>query len=455
MITDMTQGRPSKILWRFALPILLSVAFQQLYQIADSVIAGRFVGGQALAAIGASYPITMLFMAFATGMNLGCSVVVSQLFGAKDYTRMHTSISTSIITCLSISLILTAIGLLFCRAMLTGLNTDPLILQDADLYLGIYSAGLIFLFLYNICTGIFTALGDSRTPLYFLIASSVINIVLDIVLVTSFGMGVDGVAWATFIAQGISSVLAFFTLRRRLKTLHSGRYPLFQLTMLGRIAGVSVPSILQQSFISVGNLVVQRLINGYGWAVIGGFSAAMKLNTFTIVALTALGSAVSNFSAQNIGAGKLDRVMRGLKTSFGLALLVVIPFTCVYVFLSDAAMGLFVDASETAIIAAGAHFLRIVAPFYIVISIKLCADGVLRGAGAMGAFMVSTFSDLILRVILSYVFAAFWAETGIWLSWPVGWIIGSAASAAFVFSGIWRKKAVFPVQSEEQDHTAS
>lgn len=442
MITDMTEGRPGKILWRFALPILLSVAFQQLYQIADSVIAGRFVGGTALAAIGASYPITMLFMAFATGMNLGCSVVVSQLFGAKDFPHMKTSISTSILSSAAISLILTAGGLVFCRAMLVGLNTDPEILQDAGVYLGIYTAGLLFLFLYNICTGIFTALGDSRTPLYFLIASSAGNIVLDILFVTVGGMGVDGVAWATFLAQGASSVLAFFTLRRRLKAIPCGRFPLFQLSIFGRITGVAVPSILQQSFISVGNLVVQRLINGYGWAVIGGFSAAMKLNTFTITALTALGSAVSSFSAQNIGAGQTGRVTQGLKASLKLAFVVALPFTLAYVFLAQPLMGLFVNAHETAIIDAGAQFLRIVSPFYAMIAVKLCADGVLRGAGAMGAFMVSTFSDLILRVVLSYVFAAPWAETGIWLSWPVGWFIGTAASAAFVASGAWKKKAL-------------
>ncbi len=439
MITDMTEGRPGRILWGFALPILLSVAFQQLYQIADSVIAGRLVGGAALAAIGASYPITMLFMAFATGMNLGCSVVVSQLFGAKDYGRMKTSISTSILTSLVLSAVLTVIGLLFCRDMLTALATDPHILEDAGVYLMIYVAGLLFLFLYNICTGIFTALGDSRTPLYFLIASSVANIVLDMAFVTVGSMGVDGVAWATFLAQGVSSILAFFTLLRRLKTIPSGKFPLFQLHMFGRITGVAVPSILQQSFISVGNLVVQRLINGYGWAVIGGFSAAMKLNTFFLVALTALGSAVSSFSAQNIGAGKTGRVIQGLKASLGMALAVVVPFTLLYTVFAGLMMGLFVDAKETEIIAAGVQFLRVVSPFYIVIAGKLCADGVLRGAGAMGPFMVATFSDLILRVVLSYVFAGWWDVLGIWLSWPVGWIIGTAASAAFVLSGVWKR----------------
>lgn len=442
MITDMTQGRPGRMLWRFALPVLLSVAFQQLYQIADSVIAGRLVGGAALAAIGASYPITMLFMAFATGMNLGCSVVVSQLFGAKENRRMKTAISTSILTSLAISVVLTAIGLLFCRRMLTALSTDPHILTDAGVYLRIYVAGLVFLFLYNICTGIFTALGDSRTPLYFLIASSIGNVILDIVFVTVGGLGVDGVAWATFLAQGASSILALLTLLRRLKTIPSGRFLLFQPHMLGRITGVAVPSILQQSFISVGNLVVQKLINSYGWAVIGGFSAAMKLNTFTIMALTALGSAVSGFSAQNIGAGKPERVMQGLKSSFFLALAVVVPFTLLYTVFAGQMMGLFVEESETEIIRAGVQFLHVVSPFYLMISVKLCADGVLRGAGAMGLFMVSTFSDLILRVVLSYIFAARWEVLGIWWSWPVGWAIGTAVSAGVVLSGQWKKKSL-------------
>lgn len=200
MVTNLTEGHPGKILWRFALPLLCSVAFQQMYQIADSMIAGQCVGGAALAAIGVSYPVTMLFMAVATGLNLGCSVAVSQLFGAREYDRMKTAVSTSILASLCIAVILTLGGLLFCTDMLRGLGTEDYIFADADQYLRIYFYGMIFLFLYNICTGIFNALGDSKTPLYLLIGSSVGNVILDYVLVAFFDLGVSGIAWATFLA---------------------------------------------------------------------------------------------------------------------------------------------------------------------------------------------------------------------------------------------------------------
>ena len=346
MITDMTEGKPGKILWRFALPVLCSVAFQQMYQIADSVIAGRCVGGSALAAIGASYPVTMLFMAVATGLNLGCSVAVSQLFGAKDYSRMKTAVSTSILSTLAISLVLMAAGLLFCEGMLGALGTDAYIFDDAALYLRIYLYGMAFLFLYNICTGIFNALGDSRTPLYLLIGSSVGNVILDYVLVTAFDMGVAGVAWATFLAQGMASVLALLTLLRRLRKVETDAFPLFSGLLFMRIAGLAVPSILQQSFISVGNLFIQWLVNGYGWTVVGGFSAAMKLNNFVIVGLTALGSAMSSFAAQNIGAERFDRVTQGLKAGAKMSVGVAVPFSLLFALGGSLVMRLFVSASE-------------------------------------------------------------------------------------------------------------
>ena len=204
MITDLTEGKPSKMLWSFSMPMLLSVVFQQLYNIVDSVVAGKFVGASALAAVGASYPITMIFMAIATGTNIGAAVVISQLFGAKNFEKLKTSVFTSVISMVVLAVVLTAGGLILCRGMLIMLDTPNDIMVDSMVYLNIYIAGLTFLFLYNICTGVFTAMGDSRTPLYFLIASSVGNIILDVLFVTAFNMGVAGVAWATFIAQGIS-----------------------------------------------------------------------------------------------------------------------------------------------------------------------------------------------------------------------------------------------------------
>ncbi len=439
MITDMTEGAPSKILWRFTLPMLVSVMFQQFYNIADSVVAGKFVGVEALAAVGASYSITMIFMAVATGMNIGCSIVISLYFGAREYKQMKCAISTSLVMVLGSSVILTILGLIFSRPLMILLKTPNDIFKDSSLFLNIYICGLFFLFLYNICTGIFTALGDSRTPLYFLIISSVGNIVLDLLFVIKFHMGVSGVAWATFLAQGASSVMVFVTLRKRIKKIECGNYQRFSMQMLNKIMRMAIPSILQQSFISVGNLFVQGVINSYGSAVVAGYSAGMKINTFAIMSFTTLGNGVSNFTAQNMGARKTERVARGFWSGIKLVLCVVVPVFFFFFFKGSPLVNLFMGEGSEKAASVGVEFLRIVSPFYVFISAKIIADGVLRGAGAMSAFMISTFSDLILRVALAFVLTYFWGATGIWMSWPIGWLIGTIVSLFFYFSGKWKK----------------
>lgn len=439
MITDMTVGKPSGVLWKFTIPMLVSVMFQQLYNIVDSIVAGKFVGVNALAAVGASYPITMIFMAVATGLNIGCSVVISLYFGAKEYRQMKSAVSTSLLTVLGIGALLTALGLIFSRPLMVLLKTPGDIFGDSALYLNIYIGGLIFLFLYNICTGVFTALGDSRTPLYFLIASSLGNIVLDLVFVINFHMGVSGVAWATFLAQGLSSFLAFFTLRKRLKAVESSKYKLFSDSMLKKILEIAVPSILQQSFISVGNLFVQGLINSYGSAVVAGYSAGMKINTFAITSFTTLGNGLSSFTAQNTGAQKTERVAKGFRSGVVMVLSVATPVFLLFFFYGRPIVQLFMSEGGEQAADVGVEFLKIVSPFYMIISLKLISDGILRGAGAMKAFMAATFSDLILRVVLAYLFSGIWGATGIWLSWPVGWLIGTALSLGFYFSGVWKK----------------
>ena len=260
MTTDLTEGKPSKKLFWFSIPLLLSVAFQQLYQMADSMIVGRFAatpeaGELALAAVGASYPITQLFVAVATGVNIGTSVLVSQLFGARRYLRMKTAVSTALITTAVIALLLTLVGALATDSMMAGLQTPENIFADGALYLRVYVFGLLFLFIYNVCTGIFNAMGDSRTPLILLILSSVSNVVLDLIFVAVFQWGVAGVAWATFIAQGAAGILAFLLLLRRLRTFDTGgHFLLFSPDMLRRLTNYAVPSIAQQSFVSVGKL---------------------------------------------------------------------------------------------------------------------------------------------------------------------------------------------------------
>ena len=447
MTTDLTEGKPSKKLFWFSIPLLLSVAFQQLYQMADSVIVGRFAatpeaGELALAAVGASYPITQLFVAVATGVNIGTSVLVSQLFGARRYLRMKTAVSTALITTAVIALLLTLVGALATDSMMAGLQTPENIFADGALYLRVYVFGLLFLFIYNVCTGIFNAMGDSRTPLVLLILSSVSNVVLDLIFVAVFQWGVAGVAWATFIAQGAAGILAFLLLLRRLRTFDTGgHFLLFSPDMLRRLTNYAVPSIAQQSFVSVGNVIIQYFVNLCGATVIAGYSAATKVNMFALTCCMSFASGLSSYVAQNIGARKLDRIGPGLKAgalySIGLALV----FTAIYLPFSDVLIGLFLPAgSASGVTDVARQYLFILVPFYIIVCIKFVCDSVLRGAGAMRPFMVTTFSDLILRVGFSAIlFHLMGSELGIWLSWPIGWFLGSGLSFWFYKTGAWRK----------------
>lgn len=439
MIKDLTVGKPSRILWEFSIPMFLSVIFQQFYNIADSIIAGRFAGEDALAAVGASYPITMIFMAVAIGSSIGCTVVISQLFGKKELEQMKSAISTTLLSGFILAGLLTVIGLAFCRAMMYMVRTPQNIFTDGVLYLKIYIAGLVFLFLYNLCNGIFTSLGDSKTPLYFLIFSSVGNILLAYWFVAKFKWGVAGVAWATFTAQGLACFLVLITLIVRIKSVKTkGTYPLFSINMLKRISIIAIPSILQQSFISIGNLCIQGLTNGFGSSVIAGYSAAIKLNTFTITSFTTLANGVSSFTAQNIGAGKQERVKSGFRAGICMVSFIAVWFFLAFFFFGNFMMHLFMNQGSEKAMETGITFLRIVSPFYFVIAVKLLADGVLRGAGAMKYFMIATFSDLIIRVILSYLLSVPFGSNGIWMSWPIGWTIGTALSFIFYLSGKWK-----------------
>lgn len=440
MITDLTEVSIHKKLWLFSIPMLISVIFQQIYNIADSMIAGKYAGENALAAVGASYPITMLFIAVAIGCNIGCSVVISQLFGAKDYRNMKTAIYTTYITSLVLSVLLTVTGFAASGSLMRLIQTPDNIFGDAQLYLNIYIMGIAFLFLYNICTGIFNALGDSRTPLYLLIASSIGNIILDLWFVISFQWGVAGVAWATFVAQGISAVLSFLILIRRLHAIEAeGDSAVFSWSMLGKISVIAVPSILQQSFISIGNIFIQSIVNGYGSAVVAGYSAAIKLNTFAITSFTTLANGLSSFTAQNIGAGRIDHVKKGFGSGIMLAMCIVLPFFIAYFFFNHELMLLFMDTGSEQALSIGKEFLTMVAPFYFAVCAKLMADGILRGSGAMTWFMAATFTDLVLRVILAFALSPAYGTNGIWISWPIGWIAASLLSLGFYFAGVWKK----------------
>ena len=440
MNKDLTIGNPSTVLWKFCLPLFGSVIFQQLYNIADSLIAGKFIGENALAAVGNSYEITLIFIAFAFGCNMGCSVITSMLYGEKNFERMKTAIYTSILFTVVVCGFLMMVGFLFSENLLNLIHTPELIFMDSTVYLDIYMLGLPFLFFYNVSNGIFSALGDSKTPFYFLASSSCSNILVDYLFVRYLKMGVAGVAWATFLCQGVSCILACWVVFNRLRKIKTKKVEWFSFSLLKRIVNIALPSTLQQSFVSVGNIIIQSIVNGFGASVIAGFSAATKLNNLVITSFTTIGNGISNYTAQNMGANEYKRVHEGYKAGVKMVWIICVPIVFLYFICSKQLIDLFLENPSMHVVNSGVSFLKIVSPFYFVISLKLVVDGILRGSSQMSDFMKSTFVDLLLRVLLSIIFSKMFGYIGIWMSWPVGWSVSTMLSNLFYHK--WKKVRV-------------
>lgn len=433
MNKDLTTGNPQKVLWLFCLPMFGSIVFQQIYNIADSLVAGKFIGENALAAVGNSYNITLIFIAFAFGCNIGCSVIVSQLFGAKNFSAMKSAVYTALLSggILCAALMLT--GFLSCDTLLKLMKTQSEIMSDSALYLKIYIWGLPFLFFYNIATGIFSALGDSKTPFIFLALSSSANILVDILFVRTFSMGIAGVAWATFLCQGVSCISSIVIVLKRLSKIDTdGKIAVFSWDIFKKIATIAIPSILQQSFISIGNMMIQGCINSYGVSVAAGYSAAVKLNNLVITSFTTIGNGISNFTAQNLGGQKYNRISEGFRAGLKLVWFLCVPFCVIYIAFGKYLLLLFMDETSATALTTGRQFLLILSPFYFIVAAKLVADGILRGTSAMRPFMIATFTDLILRVLLAFMLSDFFkSPTGIWCAWPIGWTIAMVLSVVF------------------------
>lgn len=444
MIKDMTEGNPSKMIVTYSIPIILSGMFQQFYNIADSVIAGKYAGVSALAAVGASYPITMLFIAVATGASIGASVVISQIFGSKEFTKMKTAAYTAVTSILILSLFLTVIGQISNNGLMRLMNTPADVYQDGALYLRIYFAGLVFLFLYNIANAVFNALGDSKTPLYFLIVSSLTNIVLDYIFVAVFKMGVAGVAWATFIAQGLASLLAIYTLLRRLNAIETGeKAGYFDQSLLRQMSRIAIPSIFQQSVVSIGQLMIQALVNSYGSAVIAGYSAAIKLDSFFKMTIQSMGNAVSSFSAQNAGAKRLDRIKRGYASTLKIGIVYSIVSVVIIRLAGPVMISWFVSSDTSAavreqVLTVGTAYMNVVAMFYIPFVILMVSTGLMRGVGYMPGFTTITFVDLVIRVAVTYILAYYIGYDAIWWAIGIGWICGMIQSYFFLKFGNWK-----------------
>lgn len=433
MNKDLTVGNPGTVLWKFCLPLFGSMVFQQLYNLADSLVAGKFIGENALAAVGNSYEITLIYLAFAFGCNMGCSIVVSQMFGAENYAGLKTTVTTACIFSAILCGLLMLIGILGCSPLLQLIRTPAEVFSDSKLYLDIYVWGMPFIFFYNIANGIFSALGDSKTPLYFLAVSSLSNITVDILFVKTFHMGVAGVAWATFLCQGVSCIAAVLSVWKRLKKLPVSEKPaVFDWNILKKILIIAIPSILQQSFISAGNIIIQSVINGFGPSVMAGYSAAVKLNNLVITSFTTIGNGISNFTAQNYGARKYERIKSGFRAGLKMVWSLCLPFCILFLFFGKHLLLLFLQQDSAEALLTGRQFLWILSPFYFVVSAKLTADGILRGISAMKQFTAATFTDLILRVVLAFLLSGMTGSAlGIWCAWPVGWTIAMICSVCF------------------------
>ncbi len=436
MNTDLTQGKPFKVLLKYILPLFGSAVFQQLYTLADTIIAGRFAGQTALTAIGASNSIVNILMAIALGANAGCAVLVSRLFGAKNNSGVKTAVFTALIAFAVLSVVLLGVGVGSCEPLLAALKTPEAALGESVTYLNIYYFGLPFLILYNLGTGIFSALGDSRTPFIFLVGSSVSNIVLDILMVGPWG--VAGVAWATFIAQGVACILTIIVVLRRLKKLPTDEKPrVFVFSVLKTLLILALPVALQNSFVSVGNLIIQikinELANINGIGITDGFTAGVKLIVFCTTCFCTCGNGLTNFVSQCYGAGKHERINQGFKAAIVISSVMTAVFVAICMIFSRQLTELFMSAEgdTTLAVNSGSQYVMIVAPFYLIVNIKVLADDVVRGTGGNLGFTISTFTDLILRVALVFLLTGLLGFAGVGWAWAIGWSLGCVVALSF------------------------
>lgn len=432
-------NKPARALALFTLPMIIGNLFQQFYTMADSIIVGRFVSEDALAAIGASYSFTNVFICIAIGGGVGATVITSHYLGSGNYKKMIQSASTALISFLLLSIVLAALGLIFGRTFMIYLNTPENILDMASDYLEIYFWGLPFLFMYNIISAIFNAIGKSRIPLYLLIFSSLLNIGLAVFMVYYMELGVKGAAWATFIAQGVSVVLSFILLIQEFKKYSSYLETAFDTSALTEMSKVALPSILQQSTVAIGMLLVQSVVNSFGSEVLAGFSSAMRVESICIVPMAAIGNAMSSYTAQNLGAGKQDRVRKGYHVVNGYILLFAVVICIILENFYTPIVGLFLGSGGTHLaFQTGTGYLRFMGFFYILLGLKMSTDGLLRGAADMKMFTIANLANLSLRVIIALTMSPHFGISMVWYAVPIGWMTNLVISYSQYRTGKWK-----------------
>lgn len=433
---------PARSLFFFALPMIIGNIFQQFYNMADSIIVGNLVGEDALAAVGASYSFTTVFIMIAIGGGIGASVLTSQYLGAGHYREMKSSVYTFLITFAVFSTLLAVLGFAVNPTVLRLLRTPDNIMTDAVSYLQIYFVGLPFMFMYNILSADFNALGRSKIPLYLLIFSSILNIILDLWMVGGLKMGVAGAAVATVIAQGIAAVISFVILIRLLSTYSvEGKVERFRRDMFATGVKVAIPSIVQQSIVSIGMLLTQSAVNRFGSSALAGYSAGTRLESLCIVPMIATGNAMSTFTAQNLGAGKPERVRQGYHAAYGIIIGFGVLLIAVSQLFYTPILSAFVERSESAVaFETGTAYFRFIGFFFSFLGFKAITDGILRGAGDIKVYMLANLINLAIRVAVAQLCSPVWGIQMIWYAVSMGWTANYLISYLWYRTGNWKKR---------------
>lgn len=439
---DLTTGHEGKLIFQFAAPMLLGNIFQQLFSVIDSIVVGNYIGKTALAAVGASFPVIFVMVSLIIGLVMGTTVVISQYYGAGDLVKVRRAIDTMYIYSFVAGVIATVAGLILARPLLRLLVLPEEIMPQATQYLRIYFSGILIFFGYNGTSAVLRGLGDSKTPLYFLIIAVVANIILVILFVGVFHWGVAGSAYATLIANGLAFALAVIWLNKTHKVIRIAIKGLhFDREIFRHSIRIGLPTGIQQTLVAIGNLAIMGIVNSFGTNVIAAYSVASRLDMLATVPAMSFSQAISTFVGQNIGANKKERIRAGLRSTLRMSGIVTIVTTMIIVLFGHFIMRFFTNDSE--VIRIGDQYLTIVSSFYLVFTLMFIYQGVMRGAGdTLIPMFFSLISLWIIRIPLAFFLSAKVGQTGIWWAIPSGWIIGLSLSFIYYKKGRWKRMAV-------------
>jgi len=442
VIKDFTTGNVTRQLLVFSGPMVLSSIIQNLYNVIDSIIVGRFLGKEALASVGASFPVIFTLISLVIGIGSGATTVVAQYFGAKDYKNVAKTIDTIIIFFFVASLIVSVVGISFSGLIFKLIGLPAELLSDAKTYMNVYLSGMFLMFGVSGIGSILRGMGDSKTPLFIVLGAAILNTVLDLVFVLGFGWGIGSVALATVISHGVALVVTILYLNRTHTLIRlSFKHLHFDRAIFKSCLRIGLPTGFQQSFVSLGMLAVMGIVTSFGTNAVAAYTAALRIDSFAKVPSFAFSSALSTFTGQNVGGGSGDRIRRGLMATLKLSLLYSIFITLMVVFFGEAMMRLF--TTDPDVIAIGQDYLVIVSVFYIFFAAMFTYTGLLRGAGATIIPMVISMLTLwLIRVPLSVFMSSWMGVNGIWWALPVSWVIGLVATWAYYHSGRWENKGV-------------